>query len=297
MKNSTRIDMNRPPDTGRSVDALAQAVLASQRYRSISPHLVRELGARELAKRRNIQEAIKATKAKLHQIGGAYITSSQYARWLNELARAYQTDGLPSLQQICRQVMSYHASTRERLPILEQFYATILADLPPARVGSVPPVFQPAGVGKARVVLDLACGLHPLALPWMPLAADVEYYAYDIYQDMADFLNGFLALVGVRGRAEVCNVLSNCPTRHADLALLLKAIPCLEQIDASAGLRLLETINADHLLVSFPAQSLGGRQKGMARTYEAHFRHLVAGKPWTIKRFEFATELAFLIRK
>ncbi|SRR5579883_692609 len=272
--------MNKLPDAERGLDALVQAVLASPRYRSISPDLVRALGARELAKRRNMQEAIKATKARLHQIGGAYIASGQYARWLDDLTRAYQTDGLPALQGVCRQVMSYHASTRERLPILEQFYTTILADVSPA-----------------RVVLDLACGLHPLALPWMPLAADVEYYAYDIYQDMADFLNGFLALAQVRGRAEVCNVLSACPTRHADLALLLKAIPCLEQIDGGAGLRLLETINADHLVVSFPAQSLGGRQKGMVRTYEAHFRQLVAGKPWTIKRFEFATELVFLIGK
>ena len=48
--------------------------------------------------------------------------------------------------------MGYHSSTRERLPILEQFYARALADIPPA-----------------RVVLDLACGLNPLALAWMPL--------------------------------------------------------------------------------------------------------------------------------
>jgi 16S rRNA (guanine(1405)-N(7))-methyltransferase len=272
--------MNKSPDLASQLDTLTQAVLASPRYRGVCAEVVRDIGARELAKRRNLAEAIKATKSKLHQIGGAYITSRQYAQWLEELRQAAGTGGAPALREACRQVMSYHVSTRERLPILEQFYARALADLPPA-----------------RVVLDLACGLNPLALPWMPLAEDVEYYAYDLYQDMGDFLNGFLALAHVRGQAEARDVLSRCPAQRADLALLLKALPCLEQLDAGASLRLLEAVNADYLLFSFPARSLGGRKKGMVQNYEAHFRQLVAGKLWSIKRFEFATEVAFLITK
>ncbi|HEY7348280.1 MAG TPA: hypothetical protein VH599_08145 [Ktedonobacterales bacterium] len=272
--------MNKLPDSLSHLDTLTQAVLTSPRYRSICPEVVRDIGACELTKRRNLPEAIKATKAKLHQIGGAYLTGRQYAQWLDALTQAYQTGGEPSLKDACRQVMAYHSSTRERLPILERFYVSALADLPPA-----------------RVVLDLACGLNPLAVAWMPLAADVEYHAYDLYQDMADFLNGFLALARVQGHAEARDVLSRCPTQHADLALLLKALPCLEQLDAQAGIRLLEGVNADHLLVSFPAQSLGGKKKGMVQHYEAHFRQLVAGKPWSIKRLEFATEVAFLISK
>ena len=268
------------PDPASQLDALAQAVFASHSYRRVCPEVVRDIGARELAKRRNLAEAIKATKSKLHQIGGAYLTGTKYAEWLEALTKASQADGAQALKDVCRQVMAYHSSTRERLPILEQFYARTLADLPPA-----------------RVVLDLACGLNPLAIPWMPLAEDVEYYACDLYEDMTDFLNGFLALAQVRGHAEARDVLNRCPTQHADLALLLKALPCLEQLDARAGLRLLETVNADHLLVSFPAQSLGGRKKGMVQNYEAHFRQLVAGKLWAIRHFEFPTEVAFLISK
>jgi 16S rRNA (guanine(1405)-N(7))-methyltransferase len=262
------------------LEALTKAVLASPRYRSVCLEVVQDVGARELAKRRNLAEAIKATRSKLHQIGGAYLASRDYARWLVTLTQAAETGGAPALREACRQVMAHHSSTRERLPILEQFYITILADLPPP-----------------RVVLDLACGLNPLALAWMPLAADAEYYAYDLYQDMADFLNGFFALAHARGQAEARDVLSHCPMRQADLALLLKALPCLEQIDAGASLRLLETINARHALVSFPSQSLGGKKRGMAQHYEAHFRHLLTDKPWAVRRFEFATEIAFLVEK
>src|SRR5689334_19285402 len=186
--------MNKPSDLPSQLEALTLAVLASPRYGSISGEVVRDVGARELAKRRNLAEAIKATKAKLHQIGGAYLTSRAYGQWLERLTQASQAGGAPALHEACRQIMGYHSSTRERLPILDRFYATVLADLPPA-----------------RVVLDLACGLNPLALSWMPRASDAEYYAYDVYQDMTDFLNGFLALARVRGHAEARDVLSRCP--------------------------------------------------------------------------------------
>ena len=81
------------------------------------------------------------------------------------------------------------------------------------------------------------------------------------------------------------------------MAFILKAIPCLEQVDKSAGLRLLETINADYLVVSFPAHSLGGKNKGMTANYESRFYKLVTHKPWSIQRFEFPGELVFLVSK
>jgi 16S rRNA (guanine(1405)-N(7))-methyltransferase len=131
----------------------------------------------------------------------------------------------------------------------------------------------------------------------MGLLDDATYYAYDIYEDMVDFLRAFMKLTQVRGQALACDVLQSCPLPKVDLALVLKSIPCLEQIDKSAGKRLLDVIDADHLLISFPVHSLGGRDKGMPTNYEARFRELVAGKAWKIKRFEFATELAFLVSK
>jgi hypothetical protein len=35
----------------------------------------------------------------------------------------------------------------------------------------------------------------------------------------------------------------------------------------------------------------------MAVNYEARFQELVAGRDWSIRRFAFATELAFLVAK
>jgi 16S rRNA (guanine(1405)-N(7))-methyltransferase len=174
--------------------------------------------------------------------------------------------------------------------MLDQFYTQTLATL-----------------GPIRSVIDIACGLNPLALAWAPLSEDVEYHACDIYGDMMAFLDGYFALEAthgrsnLRGHAEVRDVIASPPQQRADLALILKAIPCLEQVDKTAGARLLRAMRADHLLISFPAHSLGGRNKGMVASYEARFHDLIAqagiGAGAEIQRFEFATELAFLISR
>ncbi len=259
-----------------SIDMLVESVLASPKYKDISPQLVRNVGIQELSKRRTLKEALKATKNKLHQMGGAYLEGVDYARWLHELRTC--ADNKDELQAVCRSIMIHHASTRERLPILDQFYTTLLADLAPI-----------------SSVLDLACGLHPLALPWMPLTESVTYYAYDIYQHMMDFLHEWFALIGIQGHAQTCDILQACPAHPVDVAFVLKTIPCLEQLDKHAGERLLQAINARYLIVSFPVHSLCGKKKGMVAHYEAQFRALVGDAPWAVKQIEFATELVFVV--
>ncbi|MFZ1399787.1 MAG: hypothetical protein WAS33_22975, partial [Candidatus Promineifilaceae bacterium] len=78
--------------------------------------------------------------------------------------------------------------------------------------------------------------------------------------------------------------------------LLLKTLPCLEQVDKDAAVNLLDKLNGRYLLISYPAQSLGGRSKGMVENYAQQFMGVVNGRSWQFQRFEFATELAFLIK-
>jgi 16S rRNA (guanine(1405)-N(7))-methyltransferase len=256
-----------------STDTLVQTVLSATKYRHISPDLVRQIGERELAVRRNMKEAVKATKNKLHQVGGAYFEAKvDYEAALKQLHES--TDMPPT----CRQLMQYHTSTRERLPMLDDFYRTVFAHLPPI-----------------QRVIDIACGLNPLAHPWMLLPPDAEYLAYDIYGDMIAFLNGFMNLAGIKGKAEVRDVIGRPPTEPADLIFILKTLPCLEQIDKTAATTLLDKINGRYLLITYPAQSLGGRRKGMIANYTAHFHNLATDRNWQFQQFEFETELAFLV--
>lgn len=114
---------------------------------------------------------------------------------------------------------------------------------------------------------------------------------------MLDFLNAFFINFSIDGKALLWDVTREIPPITAELTLILKTIPCLEQMDKDAGQRLLSGLTSPNILVSFPVKSLGGRSKGMAQHYEQHFDDLVSGKPWQMTRFEFPGELAFLIQK
>jgi len=172
-----------------------------------------------------------------------------------------------------------HASTHERLSILKDFYSQIFSHLPPV-----------------NSIMDIACGLNPLAIPWMPLAPDTSYYACDMYADMVNFLSELMKLLPVDGQAKICDVVADPPAASVDLALVLKAIPCLEQIDKQAGMRLLDGLNARFMAISFPAKSLGGRSKGMVENYASYFEELISDRDWEVlAKLEFSTELVFVV--
>lgn len=260
---------------------LVQAVRMSAKYADIDEGLVHALAEAELAKGWREKEAVKAVRNKLHQIGSAYqekpIDYTQLIDQLNSLPRGLDS---PELRDFCLKTMNLHTSTRERLGFLDEFYQETLADL-----------------GPIHSLLDLACGLNPLALSWLPLAGDARIEVCDIYTAMAEFLNTFFDHTGLNGRAFTCDLIHHIPDQPVQLALLLKTIPCLEQVDKSIGRKLLTSIQADHILVSFPVHSLGGRGKGMRQYYDQHFQELISGLPWEVVRFDFPGELVFRLSR
>jgi 16S rRNA (guanine(1405)-N(7))-methyltransferase len=261
------------------LEAVVAAVQTSRKYQAIDPALVAAVAGVELGKGRSLKEAVKATKNQLHQSAAVYQSGRMaYDRWLSDLHDIWPDEA--ARRPLLRQLMSAHSSTNERLPILDDFYQRIFALLPPI-----------------HSVLDIACGLNPLALPWMSLTPDASYLAVDIFTDQIAFLNDFFQLAGLPGRAETRNVLTDCPIEPVDLALILKTIPCLEQMEKDAGRRLLEEVQARHLVISFPSRSLGGREKGMAATYSARFSELTAGWDAKVTRLDFSNELVFVVER
>jgi 16S rRNA (guanine(1405)-N(7))-methyltransferase len=264
-----------------ALERLIEEVQASPKYRLISPELVRHVAEQEISKRRNHKEAVKAVRNKLHQVGGAYLEGrDESARWLEELSKGHPGGDEHALRHACLDIMRYHASTRERLPFLAEFYATLFSGLLPV-----------------QSLLDLACGLNPLARPWIPLTADCVYYACDIYQHMTYFLQQAFPLLGISGQAWVCDLTQQVPEQSVDVVLLLKTLPTLEQLDKQSSKRLLQQLNARYIVVSYPLRSLGGAGgKGMESFYESQLHLLLPETPWRIQqRHRFPNELAFVL--
>lgn len=263
------------------VEELVRKVQANSKYESIVRGFVERLSADTLAKGLTGKAAVKDVRGTLHQVGGAYfklpIDFNKATAALKHLSKDLKAD---EFKRFCLEQMNMHASTAERLPILEDFFKISLSPIAPI-----------------TSVLDLACGLTPLAIPWIPLAEEYTYQACDIYLDMMNFLQSFFDHFSINGRVFTCDIIDTLPDEPTQVAFLLKSMPCLERLDKDIGSHLLEKINAEHILVSFPVHSLGGRKKGMQDFYQQHFYEIVHGKPWIIQEFEFKTELAFLVSK
>jgi 16S rRNA (guanine(1405)-N(7))-methyltransferase len=261
--------------------ALAQQVMANPKYKTIVNSLVLRLSHEAISNGLTGKAAVKVVRNKLHQVGGAYFKQKiDYAAEQAQLAQLPMDPHSDQVAAFCQKTMRSHASTAERLPILAEFFQTCLAPIAPV-----------------TSVLDLACGLNPLAIPWMPLSGSAQYFACDIYLDMLALIESFFIHVNLDGKTSACDLVSAIPIQEVQVAFLLKSIPCLEQMDKRIGIRLLEGIQAEHILVSFPVHSLGGKNKGMQDFYGEHFTAMIKEESWRVREFHFKTELAFLVSK
>lgn len=264
------------------LERIVGAVLASKKYRAVCADTIRRIATRELEKHGSLRAAVKATKRRLHQVYGAFEDSFDYADALGRLRAAYGSvspDAETEIKKACRSVLSLHVSTRERLPILERFYSS---------------VFQVTGM--PRSILDLGCGLNPLAVPWMGLDPQSRYVALDIDSARVGFLQDYLRLAGMEACARCQDILVEPPDDVADVALLLKMSPSLERQEAGATGRLIERLRTRFVVVSFAVKSLGGRDKGMLDQYERLFLDLAQQRSWPTETLVFDTELVIIVR-
>ena len=262
-------------------DRLVAHVLKKKKYAHIHPGLIRSIAESERKKGRKKKGTEKAVLSKLHQIGGAYFAQTpDYATWQAEIGDLSDDMQAEGTRDFCIRVMQSHHSTAERLYILRDFYQETLASIQP-----IPSI------------LDLACGLNPLALPWMPIEKDVQYYGCDIFSDMINFLGAFSKHFKIKGNFTQCNILNAEFHQKAKLALVLKTLPVLEQIEKGFAPKLIRSIPAEYILFSYPISSLTGKAKGMRETYSAQFETMMAENDWPYEKFEFSSELAYLGKK
>lgn len=264
-----------------NLDAIIAAVSQGRNYSHIMPELVRRVTLEEARKFRKPAQVIKSSRSRLHQLGGAFQGKPiNYDHWEARLEKLPTDIHHPEVMFFCQEMMHLHASTKERLSLLPHFYKTTLAS-----------------VGPVHSVLDLACGFNPLALPWMGLGEQFKYTACDIFEDMVGFINTFIQHFSANASAFTCDITQVKEFQTVQLALLLKTLPCLEQLNKQIGRQVLENILAEHILVSFPVKSLSGNEKGMRENYQRYFYSLIQPSEWTIHPFEFSTELAFLLSR
>ena len=235
-----------------------------KKYQNLYEPLIQRVFSEEKHKK----DPEKAAKTRLHQLYGAYSQGNAYKK-----AEALLGSGS---QSTSRAILALHASTRERLPFLTEFYEFIAAHtLANAAVCA----------GGSRIIADYGCGFNPFALPLMPpeLVSKLEaYHAFDIDLHTKSLLNRFFQLHGLPPCAECADLAVETPCLSetgVDIAFFLKLLPVLEAQREGRGYELVRATNAKFAVISYPLKSLSGREKGMQKNYsEAFEKALQTGK-------------------
>lgn len=255
---------------------VVERIAASKKYRPLYRKTIKRV-VFDCAKKYPKKEVEKRSKNLLHQIWGVFYLTRPDFKKLLKVFEAEVKNG-KNVKEAVLPVLRLHASTRERIPILNDFYRKIFEI-----------------TGQPKTILDLASGLNPLTYFWLP--EGIKYFAFDIDQEQTQFLGSVFKLLKVNHVKIGLRDLFTDRFPKTDVVFLLKILPLLRQQQKTKSLEILEKQNAKYLVVSFPTKTVSGREKGMADFYAKQFEELIKEKPWQVKKIFFPTELVFVIKK
>lgn len=263
------------------LERLKREIYTSHKYRGLDlpEETLSDLLAQEIARGHSGSEALQGVREKLHNIVAPYLGDPDYAASQSALDSASQSGKPDAVRQVCLEILSAHASTKERIPQLEAFYKELWAV-----------------TGLPESILDLACGLHPFGLPWMELPAATRYFAYDLHTPRIELINHFLQLEGREPLAAVQDILVQPPQQAADVALFFKEAHRFEQRQRGCNLPFFEALNVKWLLVSLPAADLSGHHSLVERQRRL-MADILSGKSWPVQELMIGSELVFCIQK
>lgn len=161
------------------IQKMIDDVQNSRKYRDLDlpDAFLRDLIESETRQTQNKAKVKENFRKKLHEVIAPYLEDIDYAQESRKLITLNQSKmSETELKTYAKDLMRKHASTRERLPHLEAFYAEIWAH-----------------IGHVESVLDLACALDPLALPWYNNPSLKTFCAIDIHQPAFDLFGNLFS--------------------------------------------------------------------------------------------------------
>lgn len=260
---------------------LAQPILASRKYRSLNlpPETVIDLIQRGLDSGLKPNQAVDDARDKLHNIIAPYLGDPDYAKASEELKEIRSANNTQDIINFCLKMLGSHASTRERIPVSDDFYRQIFAV-----------------TGTPRSILDLACAMHPFAHPWMNLPTDCQYFAYDLHQPRVDLINLFFQTAGITGQAFYGDILLNPPQHSANIAFFFKEAHRFEQRQKGCNRAFWQALPVNWLVVSLPATNLTGRFD-LADRQRKLVTETLSGLDWPVTELLVGNELLFCMHK
>ena len=267
--------------TEDQIQEIIDQINSSRKYRQagLNPTTLSDLITQEARHHPTKKALIKAVRRKLHNIVAPYLGEPEYQLLQEQLLRLDNPiNRIEDIKPFCQQALSAHASTKERIPHLTEFYEQLYAR-----------------TGVPGQILDLACGMHPFGLPWMKLPDNIQYHAYDIIQPRVNLINQFFQVMGLPSLAENRDVLVNPPQKQADLGLFFKEAHRFEKRQPGSNKNFWNRLNVNVLAVSLPVSDLAGTHSML----EQHRQLVMENLPdnHRVEELIIQNEIIFLIRK
>ena len=181
-------------------------------------------------------------------------------------------------EEIIEHILSTHASTRERLPFYDAVYDKIFSI-----------------IGKPKAVLDIGCGLNPIAYP----DRDVTIIGVDVDRALCALVEQYFSIAGVEGECRIVDVkgleqIKRLP--KADVAFVFKLLELLEKGEGHKLSELLiKALPAKWVIVSFPTMTSSG--KPMRAPRRAWIELMLKRLGYAYTTFTIPNEIFYAIRK
>lgn len=210
----------------------------------------------------DIKTIIKDIRAELRISAGMF----QQKGWKERMELLHKND-LPKLLQT-------HLSTKERAdfyPELEKLISSL----------------------KVASILDLGCGINPIALA----SPEYEYYAADINADELALVEEFFKINKINGRTFICDLrkIDECDIPKAELCIILKVFDIIENKGHKLAEKILQKVNSKYFLVSFSTKTLSG--KPMRKNSVGWIEHLLKRLGYSYKTIQHKNEIFYLAQK
>ncbi|MBQ6595008.1 MAG: 16S rRNA (guanine(1405)-N(7))-methyltransferase RmtG [Clostridia bacterium] len=255
---------------------LFERLRASGRYGDLCPDALLRIAEECAGKYRRLKDAEGAARTALHGVTGSFMTRADEQRFLRALGTMGQCPDDRALEEL----LSCHASTRERLPLGE---ARALAER----------LLEKTAPGGA--VLDLACGIFPVLV----ISMGRRVTGVDLSGRAAACVNAFANAMGDPSRTVCADLLTpgSLPEGSWDLVLMLKLLPLLDRQKKGSAESLLETVRGRTLIASFPTRTMSGRNVGMEGHYSEWMESHVPPSRRIRDRFILKNELFYCLEE
>ena len=197
---------------------------------------------------------------------------------LRKLTGQYQKSSKKRVQFLdqnkIQELLKTHSSTAERL----SFYPKLKKIISSLQIKSI---------------LDLACGLNPLALA----TKEITYHASDIKQSELDLIKTYFKKHNIRGTTFSLDIrlIEKAALPKTDLCLLFKVLDIIEDKGHKLAEKIIQSVPAKYILISFPTKKLSG--KPMANKRRLWLERLLEHKSLKYAAFSSDNEVFYLAKK